>query len=159
YQNLGGGKLRNVTAESPDIKLAGRWSTGAAFFDYDRDGWQDLIILNYLDYSIANNKTCYAATGEVTYCTPKVYPPASAHLFHNERGRFVDVTKASGIDRAFGRGLGVVILDANGDGWPDIFVANDASANHLWINQRNGTFVERALESGVAFGEEGVAKA
>ena len=159
YRNTGNGVFRNVTAESPDIALPGRWSTGAAFFDYDRDGWQDLIILNYLDYSTANNQRCNAATGEVTYCTPKVYPPTSAHLFHNEHGRFVDVTRQSGIDRALGRGLGVAAFDANGDGWPDVFVANDASANHLWINQRNGTFAERAIESGVAYGEEGVAKA
>ena len=159
YRNIGGGKFRNVTSESPDIALRGRWSTGAAFFDYDRDGRQDLIILTYLDYSIANNKRCYAPTGEVTYCTPKVYPPTSAHLFHNEGGRFVDVTKKAGLDRALGRGLGVAVFDANGDGWPDVFVANDASANHLWMNQRNGTFAERALESGVAYGEDGVAKA
>src|SRR5260370_17102682 len=84
YRNLGGGKFRNVTSESPDIALPGRWSTGAAFFDYDRDGRQDLIILTYLDYSIANNKRCYAPTGEVTYCTPKVYPPTSPPLFHTE---------------------------------------------------------------------------
>jgi hypothetical protein len=159
YRNLGGGKFRNVTAESPDIKLPGRWSTGAAFIDYDRDGWQDLVILNYLDYSIDRNKNCDASTGEATYCTPKAYPPTAAHLFHNEHGRFVEVTKHSGIDRARGRGLGVAVFDVNGDGWPDIFVANDASANHLWLNQRNGTFVERALESGVAYGEDGVPKA
>jgi hypothetical protein len=159
YRNLGGGKFRNVTAESPEIALPGRWSTGAAFFDYDRDGRQDLIILNYLDYSTANNKRCTAPAGEVTYCTPKVYPPTIAHLFHNEGGRFVEVTKRAGLDRALGRGLGVAAFDANGDGWPDVFVANDASANHLWINQRNGTFAERALELGVAYGEDGVAKA
>ena len=159
YRNLGNGAFRNVTAENQAIVLPGRWSTGAAFFDYDRDGWQDLVILNYLDYSTANNQRCYASTGEVTYCTPKIYPPTSAHLFHNEKGRFVDVTKRSGIDRALGRGLGVAVFDANGDGWPDIFVANDASANHLWINQRNGTFAERAIESGVAYSEDGVPKA
>ena len=159
YKNLGGGKFRNVTAESPDIALPGQWSTGAAFFDYDRDGRQDLIILNYLDFSIATNKRCNAPTGEPTYCTPKAYPPTFVHLFHNEGGRFVDVTKRSGVDRALGRGLGVAVLDANGDGWPDIFVANDASANHLWVNQRDGTFAERALETGVAYSEEGVARA
>jgi len=159
YRNLGNGAFKNVTAENPEIVLPGRWSSGAAFFDYDRDGRQDLIILNYLDYSTVNNKRCFAPTGEVTYCAPKVYPPASAHLFHNENGRFVDVTRQSGIDRALGRGLGVAVFDADGDGWPDILVANDASANHLWINQRDGTFVERALQSGVAFSEEGVAKA
>ncbi len=159
YRNLGNGTFRNVTSENPAIVLPGQWSTGAAFFDYDRDGRQDLIILTYLDYSTADNKRCFAPTGEVTYCAPKVYPPTAAHLFHNEGGHFVDVTKRSGLDRALGRGLGVSVFDADGDGWPDILVANDASANHLWINQRNGTFAERALESGVAYGEEGVAKA
>jgi hypothetical protein len=159
YRNLGSGAFKNVTADNPEIVLPGRWSSGAAFFDYDRDGRQDLVILNYLDYSSAHNKRCFAATGEMTYCAPKVYPPTSAHLFRNENGRFVDVTRQSGIDRALGRGLGVAAFDADGDGWPDIFVANDASANHLWINQRNGTFVERAAQSGVAYGEEGLAKA
>jgi len=159
YRNLGNGAFENVTAKNPDIVLAGRWSSGAAFFDYDRDGRQDLIILNYLDYSTTNNKRCFAPTGEPTYCAPKVYPPTAAHLFHNEGGRFVEVTGRSGIDRALGRGLGVAVFDADGDGWPDILVANDASANHLWMNQRNGTFVERALQAGVAYGEEGVAKA
>jgi enediyne biosynthesis protein E4 len=159
YRNLGNGTFKNVTADNPDIVLTGRWNSGATFFDYDRDGRQDLIILNYLDYSTENNKRCFAPTGEVTYCAPKAYPPTSAHLFHNEGGRFVDVTRRSGIDRAMGRGLGVAAFDADGDGWPDILVANDASANHLWMNQRNGTFVERALELGVAYGEDGVAKA
>lgn len=159
YRNNGNGTFRNVTSDNPGIVLPDRWSTGGAFVDYDRDGRQDLVIVNYLDYSVAGNKRCTAPTGEVTYCTPKVYLPTSAHLFHNEGGRFVDVTKRSGIDRALGRGLGVAAFDANGDGLPDILVANDASANHLWINQKNGTFVERGIESGVAYGEEGVAKA
>jgi hypothetical protein len=159
YRNNGDGTFRNVTAESPDVALPGRWSTSAAFFDYDRDGWQDLVILNYLDYSLADNKRCYEPAGEVDYCTPKTYRPASAHLFHNERGRFVEVTKQSGIGQALGRGLGVVAFDANGDGWPDLFVANDAGANHLWINNRNGTFSERGLESGVAYAEDGLPKA
>jgi enediyne biosynthesis protein E4 len=159
FQNQGGGRFKNVTAHSPEIVLSGRWSSGAAFFDFDRDGRQDLAILNYLDYSVGKNKTCHAPSGEVTYCTPKAYPATSAHLFHNEGGRFVDVTKRSGIDRALGRGLGIAAFDANKDGWPDLFVANDAGANHLWINERNGTFRERALEMGVAYGDEGLAKA
>src|SRR5262249_26013869 len=153
YRNNGDGTVRNVTAESPAIALPGRWSTGAAFFDYDHDGWQDLVILNYLEYSIATNKTCYEPGGGIDYCTPKAYRPASAHLFHNQHGRFVEVTKASGVGSVPGRGLGVAAFDANGDGWPDLFVANDASANHLWINRKNGSFSERALESGVAYGE------
>jgi hypothetical protein len=159
YRNMGNGVFRNVTRENSDIVLTGQWSSGAAFIDFDRDGRQDLVILQYLEYSTANNKRCLAPTGEVTYCSPTAYPPTAAHLFHNEGGRFVDVTRRSGIDRALGRGLGIAVFDANGDGWPDILVANDASANHLWINQRDGTFVERALQAGVAYGEEGVAKA
>jgi hypothetical protein len=159
YRNNGDGTFHNVTADSPDVALAGRWSTSAAFFDYDRDGWQDLVILTYLDYSLQANQRCVDAAGERDYCSPKAYRPTSAHLFHNERGRFVEVTRQSGIAQALGRGLGVVAFDANADGWPDLFVANDGSPNHLWINQKNGTFAERALESGVAYGEDGLPKA
>ena len=159
YRNNGDGTFRNVSVQSPDVVLPGRWSTSAAFFDYDRDGWPDLVILTYLDYSMQANKRCYEPAGEIDYCTPRAYPPASAHLFHNEKGRFVEVTQQSGIGQAQGRGLGVVAFDANRDGWPDLFVANDAGANHLWINQRNGTFAERALESGVAYSEDGLPKA
>lgn len=157
YRNLGGGSFREVTAESPAVALDGKWSTSAAFFDYDRDGWQDLVILNYIDYSIAANKRCFSPAGELDYCTPRVYRPAAAHLFHNERGRFVEVPGA--FQAALGPGLGVTVLDANEDGWDDVFAANDSMANHLWINQRNGSFAEKALESGVAYGEEGLAKA
>lgn len=159
YRNEGGGRFRDVTSESPQVALAGRWSTSAAFFDYDRDGWQDLIILNYVDFSVANNKKCYAPTGEIDYCTPVAYRAVPARLFHNEKGRFVEVTTAAGLDRASGPGLGVAAVDVNADGWVDLFVANDTAANHLWINQKNGTFAESALAMGVAYGEEGLAKA
>lgn len=157
YRNQGNGTFRDVTPDSPGIALAGNWSTSAAFFDYDRDGWQDLVILNYIEYSVAANKRCFAPTGEIDYCTPRVYRPAAAHLFHNQRGRFAEVRDA--FARALGPGLGVTVVDSDEDGWPDLFVANDSMANHLWINQRNGTFAERALDAGVAYGEEGLAKA
>jgi hypothetical protein len=104
YRNEGG-RFRDVTAESGDVRLTGRWSTGASFFDYDRDGRQDLAVLNYIDYSTRANQECHAASGEVTYCTPKAYPPTASHLYHNEGGRFVEVSRNSGIDRALGRGL------------------------------------------------------
>jgi enediyne biosynthesis protein E4 len=159
YRNNGDGTFRNVTTDSPEVALPGRWSTSASFFDYDRDGWQDLVILTYLDYSIQTNQRCVDAAGERDFCSPKAYRPTAAHLFHNEKGRFVEVTRQSGIAQALGRGLGVVAFDANGDGWPDLFVANDGSPNHLWINQKNGAFAERALESGVAYGEDGLPKA
>src|SRR5262249_5188672 len=111
------------------------------------------------DYSFERNKHCYTAAGELDYCTPRVYRALSAHLFHNERGRFVDVTARSGLNRAVGAGLGVIAIDVNRDGWPDLFVSNDSSANHLWINQKDGTFTEQALRFGVAYGEDGLAKA
>jgi hypothetical protein len=159
YRNTGNGTFQDVTAESPAVALPGTWSSSASFFDYDRDGWQDLVVLGYMDFTLAANKQCYEPGGLVDYCAPKTYRPLWAHLFHNEKGRFVEVTSKAGLDRALGRGLGVVAFDANGDGWLDLFVANDGSANHLWINQKNGTFAERALESGVAFGADGLAKA
>jgi len=155
YRNNGDGSFSKVANDA--IALAGRWSTSAAFFDYDRDGWQDLVILNYIDYSIATNQRCFAPTGELDYCTPRVYRPAVAHLFHNDKGHYTEVPNA--FAAALGPGLGVTVMDANDDQWPDLFVANDSMANHLWINQRNGTFAEQALAQGVAYGEDGVAKA
>ena len=159
FENLGGGRFRNATAGSPDIAKPGYWSSSATFFDYDRDGWQDLIILSYVDFSIKANKKCSAPTGETDYCTPVAYRAVQARLFHNDRGRFVEVTAKAGIDQARGPGLGVAALDIDRDGWLDLFVANDTAANHLWMNQKNGTFKEAALERGVAYSEEGQPKA
>ncbi|MBI2687234.1 MAG: VCBS repeat-containing protein [Acidobacteria bacterium] len=157
YRNNGNGTFTNVTPAA--LVLPNLWSTSAAFFDYDNDGWQDLVILNYIDFQFANNKRCQAPTGEPDYCTPRAYRSLPSHLFHNEKGKFVDVTAKSGFDKASGPALGVVTLDANNDGFQDVFIANDSSANHLWINNRNGTFTEKALELGVAYSESGLAKA
>jgi len=157
YRNNGNATFTDVTP--PALALPGLWSTSASFFDYDNDGWQDLIILNYIDYSFSANKRCQAPTGETDYCTPRVYRALPSHLFHNQQGRFVDVTAKSGIDKAAGPALGVIAFDANADGKLDLFIANDSAANHLWINNGNGTFSEKALELGVAYGENGLAKA
>lgn len=159
YRNLGDGRFAPVPAVFPPT-----WSTSASFFDYDRDGRLDLIVLSYVDFSTAINKKCQAPTGEADYCTPRAYSPVSARLYHNETTpkdevRLVDVTAKSGIDRALGPGLGVVALDLNADGWPDLFIANDTAQNHLWINQRNGTFREAGIEAGVGYSEDGLAKA
>jgi hypothetical protein len=154
YANQGDGTFKPVPFPTSDT-----WSTSASFFDYDLDGWQDLVVLSYVDFTYKNNKKCFNPAGELDYCTPVAYRPVSARLYHNEQGRFVDVTAQAGLDRAKGPGLGVQAIDANDDGWPDLFVANDTAANHLWINQKNGTFVESALALGVAYAEEGLARA
>lgn len=158
YHNNGDGTFTDVTAQAGVDDP--RWSTSAAWVDYDRDGRLDLFVANYLDFTVKGNKHCYASTGERDYCTPKMYQPVPARLFRNRGdGTFEDVTEAAGIGAAIGPGLGVVCADFDGDGWPDIYVANDGAAAHLWINQRNATFKERSLLSGTAYNAEGMPQA
>jgi hypothetical protein len=158
YHNNGNGTFTDVTAKAGVDDP--RWSTGAAWVDYDHDGRLDLFVANYLDFTVKGNKQCFASTGERDYCTPKMYQPVPARLFHNRGdGTFEDVTEAAGIGAALGPGLGVVCADFNCDGWPDIYVANDGAAAHLWINQRNGTFKEKGLLSGAAFNADGLPQA
>ncbi len=136
------------------------WSTSAAFLDYNRDGYLDLFVANYLNFTVRGNKRCHAPTGELDYCTPRAYQPLVNRLYRNEgHGKFMNVSQSSRVGSAPGPGLGVTIADVNQDGWPDIFVANDGAANFLWINQRDGTFLEAGLQAGAAYGEDGVAKA
>jgi hypothetical protein len=155
FHNNGDGTFTDVT------QTAGvgdeRWSTSASFFDYDRDGKLDLFVANYLDFTVAGNKTCFDALGARDYCTPALYRPVPDRLFHNEgNGRFRDVSDHAGITRADGPGLGVVSADFDGDGWPDLYVANDGATNQLWINKGDGTFEERGLLSGTAYNAEGL---
>ena len=158
FHNNGNGTFTEVTA------FAGvqdeRWSSSAAFVDYDRDGLLDLVVLNYVDFTIRGAKQCFAPSGELDYCTPKAYQPVPWRLFHNVGGgRFADVTVASGLAKAYGPGLGVTCADFNGDGWIDLYVANDTSANLLWMNQGGGRFSEQGLLAGAAYSEDGLAKA
>ena len=138
----------------------GGWSVSASFLDYDRDGWLDLYVGNYVQYSIATDRPCTGLAGRRDYCTPEVYTPQPDRLYRNRGGgRFVDetVTALTGAD--FGPALGVSTADFDGDGWIDVYVANDVHANLLWINQRDGTFRERGLVSGAALSGDGVEEA
>lgn len=158
YRNNGDGTFSDVTAE------AGvgddRWSTSAAFLDYDRDGRLDLFVAHYVDFTIRGNIPCYGPTGVRDYCNPSVYQPLPDRLFRNRGGgRFVDVSADAGIQNAFGSGLGVVCSDFDGNGWPDIFVANDGNENQLWMNQGDGTFLDAAMFSGTAFNSDGMPEA
>jgi enediyne biosynthesis protein E4 len=158
YHNNGDGTFTDVT-EKAGVDDP-RWSTGAAWVDYDGDGRLDLFVANYLDFTVKGNRQCFASTGERDYCTPKMYQPVPARLFRNRgNGTFEDVTAAAGIGAAIGPGLGIVCADFNGDGWPDIYVANDGAAAHLWINQKNGTFKERGALSGAALSPDGLPQA
>ncbi len=158
YHNNGDGTFTDVTREAGVDDE--RWSTSAAWVDFDRDGRLDLFVANYLDFTVRGNKRCYTAAGELDYCTPKMYRPVPARLFRNlGNGKFQDVSEAAGITAALGPGLGVVCADFNGDGWMDIYVANDTAANHLWLNQGNGTFKEVGLIAGAAYSPEGLPRA
>jgi hypothetical protein len=154
YRNEGNGTFTDVTRQAGVDDT--RWSTGAAFADYDRDGDLDLVVVNYVDFRVEGNRKCTSRAGEPDYCTPQAYSPTTARLFRNDgRGRFTDVSEPSGIASKAGPGLGVVCADLNGDGWTDIYAANDGAANHLWINRGNGTFVEEGLMSGTAYNADG----
>jgi hypothetical protein len=136
------------------------WSVSAAFLDFDRDGWLDLFVGNYLSYRVEANMPCFSPSGRLDYCSPNAYRPQTSRLYHNNRdGTFSDVTAAAGMSREVGPALGVATADFNGDGWIDIFVANDGQPNQLWINQRDGTFRNMGLLSGTAMNPHGKAKA
>lgn len=136
------------------------WGVSAAFFDYNRDGWLDLYVGNYVEYSVENDISCTSVTGGRDYCPPRVYRAQPDRLYRNQgNGTFIDVTAKALVGGQFGPALGVSTADFDGDGWIDIYVANDGAANQLWINQRNGTFQNTALLAGVAFSADGRAEA
>ena len=159
FRNNGDGTFTDVTKHSGTDDPTS-WGVSATFLDFDRDGWLDLFVGNYLNYSLQAHIPCFSASGAPDYCRPSVYRPAPSRLYRNQGGgRFVDVTIAAGMGRAFGPALGVSTADFNGDGWIDLFVANDEHENQLWINQHDGTFVNTALLAGVALGPNGERKA
>jgi hypothetical protein len=156
-RNTGNGTFEDATSRSRAENDA--WGVSASFLDYDRDGWLDLYVGNYLAYSVDTDTKCFASTGQPDYCAPAAYRPAADRLFRNRGdGTFEDVTARSGVARHTAPALGVIATDANRDGWPDVYVANDGAPNALWINQRDGTFADNALLAGVALSAEGRAE-
>jgi hypothetical protein len=152
--NNGDGTFADVTRQA-GLNDA-QWSTSAAFVDYDRDGDLDLFVANYVDFTLAGNKLCNDSAGARDYCGPRAFRPVPSRLFRNDgRGRFTDVSEAAGIHKAYGAGLGVAAGDFNGDGWIDLYVANDGTPNQLWINHHDGTFVDEGLLSGSAVNASG----
>jgi hypothetical protein len=159
FRNTGKGTFVDVTNASGLGKREG-FSTSAAWFDYDRDGFLDLFVCNYVKWSPEHDVFCSLDGRHKSYCTPEAYRGQSCWLFHNRGdGTFEDVTAASGIFDSTSKSLGVALLDDDHDGWPDLFVANDTQPNKLYRNQRNGTFKDVALEAEIAFSNEGKARA
>ncbi len=158
YHNNGNGTFTDLT-EKGGVANRGKWASSAAWFDYDHDGKLDLVIANYLDFTPAGNLICMEQ-GQQSYCHPNKYHGQTPTLFHNNGdGTFSDVSRSSKLGLKPGNGLGIICFDYNGDGWTDVFLANDSMENFLYKNRGDGTFDEVALETGVAFGESGKAEA
>lgn len=162
YHNLGNGKFADVTAAAHLPSTGIRYGAGCSFVDYDRDGWLDLFVANYLDLDLAKtpkpgeDPSCNWK-GLAVWCGPHGLPPATNTLYHNNRdGTFTDVSEQAGILKPGGRyGLGVAAADFDNDGWPDIYVACDQTPSLLYRNRHDGTFEERAVAAGVAYNFDG----
>ena len=124
----------------------------------DRDGWLDLYVTNYVEWTAATDIYCTLDGKTKSYCTPESYKGVSGRLYRNLKGsRFEDTTRKAGLYLPTQKGLGVCVTDVDLDGWPDIVVANDTEPNNLFLNQKNGSFKDIGVSSGIAFSEEGVA--
>ncbi|MGC1416912.1 MAG: CRTAC1 family protein [Candidatus Acidiferrum sp.] len=156
YHNNGDGTFTDVTAKA-GVADEGQWSTSAGWFDYDKDGWLDLVVTNYIDWSPKNNLWCGdRRPGYRSYCNPNNYKGEKTKLYHNNHdGTFTDVSDISGVGKPESKGMGVVLADFNGDGWPDIAIANDTWPNFLFLNKHDGTFQDVSLVSGMAASEDG----
>ena len=156
YHNNGDGTFTDVTTKA-GVGDLDQWSTSAAWFDYDKDGWLDLVVCNYIDWSPKNNIWCGEhRTGYRAYCHPDNYRGERIKLYHNNHdGTFTDVSVKSGVGIPEAKGMGVVTADFNNDGWPDIAIANDTWPNFLFINQHDGTFKDVSFISGIAASEDG----
>jgi len=156
YHNNGDGTFTDVTAKA-GVADEGGWSTSAGWFDYDKDGWLDLVVTNYVEWTSKTNLWCgERRPGYRSYCNPGNYKGQKTKLYHNNHdGTFTDVSDSSGVGKPESKGMGVVLADFNNDGWPDIAIANDTWPNFLFLNKHDGTFEDLSLVSGLAASEDG----
>jgi hypothetical protein len=160
FHNNGNGTFTDIAKEAG--VAAGGWSTGCGFADYDRDGRLDLFVSRYVKIDLTNlpafgeGKSC-EYRGIAVQCGPRGLPGETDLLFHNDgNGHFTEVSEKAGVHDPRGYfGLGVAWFDVNGDGWPDLYVANDSTPNMLYVNQKDGTFKDVAFPMGVAVSEDG----
>jgi hypothetical protein len=156
YRNDGDGTFTDASSGSGlDLKPKNLLSVGGAFVDYDNDGLLDLVVAHYTYWSPALDRPCLTADGEV-YCYPATYKSVPNSLYRNlGNGRFEDVTEKAGFAKPAGKGMGIAVADFNGDGWMDVFVANDTEPNFLYVNRGDGTFSEESWGWGIAYDEQG----
>jgi hypothetical protein len=159
FRNLGNGAFADVTATT-GTKGPGTFGTSTMFFDYDRDGYLDLLVANYVTWSVDKDLFCTLDGKTKSYCTPESYQGESPTLFHNRGdGTFEDATRKAGLWDPTSKALGVALIDHDDDGWPDFVLANDTQPNKLYRNDHDGTFTDVGTTAGIAFGETGVARA
>ena len=153
FRNNGDGTFTDVTAKAGVAGPSTEWSTSTGFLDVDRDGDLDLYVVNYLDYSTADNPYCgLRKDGHRMYCHPTLFDGTADRLYRNEgNGTFTDVSKAAGIANPAGKGLGIAVCDYDRDGDPDIYIANDTVRNFLYSNNGDGTFRDVAYAAGVGY--------
>jgi hypothetical protein len=159
FHNNGNGTFTDVTQKAA---LSGprELSTSAAWVDYDKDGRLDLVVGNYVQWTQETDLYCTLDGKSKSYCTPESYKGTAARLWHNRGdGTFEDVTLKAGLGESTSKTMGIAILDYDNDGWPDLLFSNDTQPNKLYRNNGNGTFSEKGVIAGIAFSEDGVARA
>jgi hypothetical protein len=159
FHNNGNGTFTDVTQKA-GLLGPKEFSTSAAWVDYDKDGHLDLVVANYVQWTPETDLYCTLDGKSKSYCTPESYKGTAVRLWHNRGdGTFEDATQKAGLGEPTSKTLGVAVLDYDNDGWPDLLLSNDTQPNKLYRNNGNGTFTEKAVVAGVAFSEDGIARA